>query len=123
MRLRRTGADAVLFSKSKHQGPNSTGGTKKGGLSKRKGKCFKCKKLGHWARDCPENKNEELAAILIADRQGSTSSVSKKTDDGKAPIVREMNDIAQEKIFDAMEICSGKIGKQYRERILSKPEK
>ena len=68
MRLRRTGSDAVLFSKGKHQNRNFTGGTKKGGFEKRKGKCFKCKKLGHWARDCPENKTEELAAILVNPR-------------------------------------------------------
>ena len=65
MRLRRTGSDAVLFSKSKHQSRNFTGGPKKGGLEKRKGKCFKCKKTGHWARDCPESKHEELAAVMF----------------------------------------------------------
>jgi len=40
MRLRRTGSDAVLFSKSKHQNQNFTGKTKKGRLQKKKRKLF-----------------------------------------------------------------------------------
>ena len=106
MRLRRTGSDAVLFSKSKHQNRNFTGGPKKGGLEKRKGKCFKCKKLGHWARDCPENKTEELAAILVADRQGSAKIGSKKTDSGKGSKLDMIKPNSKEKFFDGMEICA-----------------
>jgi hypothetical protein len=65
MRLRRTGSDAVLFSNSKHQNRNFTGGPKKGGLEKRKGKCFKCKKLGHWARDYMYGSGTGITGTLL----------------------------------------------------------
>lgn len=106
MRLRRTGSDAVLFSKGKHQNRNFTGGTKKGGFEKRKGKCFKCKKSGHWARDCPENKTEELAAILVADQKGSTKIGSKKSNSGKGSKVDIIDSNSEETSFDGMEICT-----------------
>ena len=99
MRLRRTGSDAVLFSKSKHQGRNFTGGPKKGGFEKRKGKCFKCKKLGHWARDCPESKTEEFAAILVKDRQGSAKSVPSETGESAISKSTMINSNSKEKFI------------------------
>ena len=76
------------------------------GFEKRKGKCFKCKKLGHWARDCPENKSEEFAAILVADQQRSPKNGSKKTDDSFISELNMIDPNSKENFFDGMVICS-----------------
>ena len=62
--------------------------------------------MGHWARDCPENKTEELAAILVADQKGSTNIGSKKSNSGKGSKVEIIDSNSEETSFDGMEICT-----------------
>ena len=79
-------------------GKTNTWSTKNNKL-KKEGQCFKCQKIGHLKKDCPEWKNTTKKPLArIAEVEEGETKESHKV----ARVIKSMDDQEREDLLDAM---------------------
>src|SRR5712672_1477719 len=64
---------------------------------KKEGRCFKCQKIGHLKKDCPEWKNTTKKPLARIAKEGETKESHKV-----ARVIKSMDDQEREDLLDAM---------------------